>query len=43
MGNSVSKRVRILRRVLRDIYKDDFQEIGERIVFGTKFETIGEG
>lgn len=43
MDNDVSKRAQILKRVLKHIYNDDYQDFGDRIVFGTESEYLKEG
>lgn len=43
MKNASSERIQILKRVLRDLYSNDFREIGEQIVFGTDCEIIAHG
>jgi hypothetical protein len=43
MDNDVSKRVQILKRVLKHIYDDDYQDFGDRIVFGAESGMIKEG
>jgi hypothetical protein len=43
MSNDVSKRAQILRRVVKHIYNDDYQDFGDRIEFGTEAEFIKEG
>jgi hypothetical protein len=43
MGHDVSKRAQILWRVVKHLYDDDYEDSGDRIVFGTESEFIKEG